>query len=89
MVIVFVVLRRVWDGDIFSVPHSEMLGYRQRVKRCSRDERVFSNRIQGMCEVKVMSGVASHGGIQAFYGFLLSGFHKNHFGTCFSFLIHT
>ena len=66
MVIVFVVLWRVWDGDIFSVPHREMLGYRKRVKRCSRKERLCKERVYGVCKAKVVSGVAWHGGVGAF-----------------------
>ena len=64
-----------------------MLGYRKRVKRYSREERLCNERIYGVCKEKVVSGVACHDGVGAFYVLLLSGVNKDHFGTCFSFLI--
>ena len=42
-----------------------------------------------MCKAKIVSGVASHGGVGAFYVLLLSGINKGYFSTCFSFLIHS
>ena len=63
---------RVWDGDIFSVPHWEMLEYKEGIKRCGRVERWFASRILSVCKVEVLFGVASHGGIGSFYSFFLS-----------------
>ena len=40
-----------------------------------------------MCKVKVVSGIACHGGVGAFYVLPFSGVNKDHFHASFSFLI--
>ena len=40
-----------------------MLGYRERVKRRGRIERLFADRVLSVCEMEVVFGVAGHGGI--------------------------
>ena len=49
-----------------------MLGYRERVKRRGRIERWFVGRVLSVCKVKVVSGIACHGGIGSLYSFIFS-----------------